>query len=294
MADYGPRPEVQQHPSSLETARFPSGSFLLSPVARWNAARGICMGRPHWPFVESRRRERSGACRVGVPTLTHRAVQMADYVSRPEVQQHPSSLETARFPSGSFLLSGAPHGGAGRGASAERRPVGADRCRSAPVVLGGAWQASAIAAQAGTVRGGDPMRKQRLDTLLAERGLFSSRSRAAASVMAGEVCVGPERRRAQKPGEQVAVDAPSASPSARGSSRAAGSSSRTPWRGPASRSRAAARSTSAPRREGSRTACCSTAPPESSRSTSATASSRTRCAPIRACGRAGAHQRAQP
>jgi 23S rRNA (cytidine1920-2'-O)/16S rRNA (cytidine1409-2'-O)-methyltransferase len=51
------------------------------------------------------------------------------------------------------------------------------------------------------------MRKQRLDTLLAERGLFASRSRAAASVMAGEVCVGPERRRAQKPGELVAVDA---------------------------------------------------------------------------------------
>jgi 23S rRNA (cytidine1920-2'-O)/16S rRNA (cytidine1409-2'-O)-methyltransferase len=50
------------------------------------------------------------------------------------------------------------------------------------------------------------MRKQRLDTLLADRGLFSSRSRAAASVMAGEVCVGPERRRAQKPGELVAVD----------------------------------------------------------------------------------------
>jgi 23S rRNA (cytidine1920-2'-O)/16S rRNA (cytidine1409-2'-O)-methyltransferase len=51
------------------------------------------------------------------------------------------------------------------------------------------------------------MRKQRLDTLLAERGLFSSRTRAAASVMAGEVCVGPERRRAQKPGEMVAPDA---------------------------------------------------------------------------------------
>jgi 23S rRNA (cytidine1920-2'-O)/16S rRNA (cytidine1409-2'-O)-methyltransferase len=50
------------------------------------------------------------------------------------------------------------------------------------------------------------MRKQRLDTLLAERGLFASRSRAAASVMAGEVCVGAERRRAQKPGELVAVD----------------------------------------------------------------------------------------
>jgi 23S rRNA (cytidine1920-2'-O)/16S rRNA (cytidine1409-2'-O)-methyltransferase len=51
------------------------------------------------------------------------------------------------------------------------------------------------------------LRKQRLDTLLAERGLFASRSRAAASVMAGEVCVGPERRRAQKPGELVAPDA---------------------------------------------------------------------------------------
>lgn len=50
------------------------------------------------------------------------------------------------------------------------------------------------------------MRKQRLDTLLAARGLFSSRSRAAASVMAGEVCVGPERRRARKPGELVAHD----------------------------------------------------------------------------------------
>jgi 23S rRNA (cytidine1920-2'-O)/16S rRNA (cytidine1409-2'-O)-methyltransferase len=52
------------------------------------------------------------------------------------------------------------------------------------------------------------MRKQRLDTLLAERGLFASRSRAAASVMAGEVCVGDERRRAQKPGELVASDVP--------------------------------------------------------------------------------------
>jgi 23S rRNA (cytidine1920-2'-O)/16S rRNA (cytidine1409-2'-O)-methyltransferase len=34
------------------------------------------------------------------------------------------------------------------------------------------------------------MAKQRLDALLAERGLFSSRTRAAASVMAGEVRVG--------------------------------------------------------------------------------------------------------
>jgi len=54
-------------------------------------------------------------------------------------------------------------------------------------------------------------RKQRLDTLLAERGLFPSRSQAAASVMAGEVYLDPARpgrRRAQKPGEMVAADAP--------------------------------------------------------------------------------------
>ncbi len=50
------------------------------------------------------------------------------------------------------------------------------------------------------------MGKQRLDTLLAERGLFESRSRAAASVMAGEVRVGAAGRRAEKPGEMVASD----------------------------------------------------------------------------------------
>jgi 23S rRNA (cytidine1920-2'-O)/16S rRNA (cytidine1409-2'-O)-methyltransferase len=47
------------------------------------------------------------------------------------------------------------------------------------------------------------MGKRRLDALLAERGLFSSRSRAAASVMAGEVRVGAAERRAEKPGELV-------------------------------------------------------------------------------------------
>jgi 23S rRNA (cytidine1920-2'-O)/16S rRNA (cytidine1409-2'-O)-methyltransferase len=52
------------------------------------------------------------------------------------------------------------------------------------------------------------MAKQRLDTLLAERGLFASRSRAAASVMAGEVRVGSGGRRAEKPGEMVAADVP--------------------------------------------------------------------------------------
>src|SRR3954447_8519010 len=46
--------------------------------------------------------------------------------------------------------------------------------------------------------------KVRLDQLLAQRGLFPSRSRAAASVMAGEVRVGTEV--ADKPGRLVAED----------------------------------------------------------------------------------------
>ena len=48
--------------------------------------------------------------------------------------------------------------------------------------------------------------KVRLDSLLAERGLFESRTRAAASVMAGEVLIGPDRRRAAKPGQMVETD----------------------------------------------------------------------------------------
>jgi 23S rRNA (cytidine1920-2'-O)/16S rRNA (cytidine1409-2'-O)-methyltransferase len=47
------------------------------------------------------------------------------------------------------------------------------------------------------------MGKRRLDALLAERGLFPSRTRAAASVMAGEVRVGVGERRAVKPGELI-------------------------------------------------------------------------------------------
>src|SRR6478672_8003925 len=56
-------------------------------------------------------------------------------------------------------------------------------------------------------KGSRRMRKRRLDTLLAERGLFPSRSRAAASVMAGEVRVGTHGRRAAKPSELVEIDA---------------------------------------------------------------------------------------
>jgi 23S rRNA (cytidine1920-2'-O)/16S rRNA (cytidine1409-2'-O)-methyltransferase len=50
------------------------------------------------------------------------------------------------------------------------------------------------------------MPRVRLDALLSERGLFSSRSRAAASVLAGEVMLGPGRTRASKPGQMVAGD----------------------------------------------------------------------------------------
>ena len=50
------------------------------------------------------------------------------------------------------------------------------------------------------------MQRVRLDTLLAERGLFPSRARAAASVLAGEVHLGPGRERAAKPGQMVAAD----------------------------------------------------------------------------------------
>ncbi len=50
------------------------------------------------------------------------------------------------------------------------------------------------------------MARVRLDTLLTERGLFSSRSRAAASVMAGEVRLGGDGARASKPGQLVEPD----------------------------------------------------------------------------------------
>lgn len=51
------------------------------------------------------------------------------------------------------------------------------------------------------------MAKRRLDALLADRGLFESRSRAAASVLAGEVRIGADGVRASKPGQLVADDA---------------------------------------------------------------------------------------
>jgi 23S rRNA (cytidine1920-2'-O)/16S rRNA (cytidine1409-2'-O)-methyltransferase len=52
------------------------------------------------------------------------------------------------------------------------------------------------------------MSRKRLDAVLAERGLFETRTRAAAAVIAGDVRVGDERRPAEKPGQMVADDVP--------------------------------------------------------------------------------------
>jgi 23S rRNA (cytidine1920-2'-O)/16S rRNA (cytidine1409-2'-O)-methyltransferase len=50
------------------------------------------------------------------------------------------------------------------------------------------------------------VKRVRLDTLLSQRGVFPSRSRAAASVLAGDIMLLPDRRRAQKPGQLVPED----------------------------------------------------------------------------------------
>jgi 23S rRNA (cytidine1920-2'-O)/16S rRNA (cytidine1409-2'-O)-methyltransferase len=50
--------------------------------------------------------------------------------------------------------------------------------------------------------------KRRLDSLLTERGLYETRSRAAAAVLAGDVRLGSNGRRAEKPGQMVGDDVP--------------------------------------------------------------------------------------
>ncbi len=50
------------------------------------------------------------------------------------------------------------------------------------------------------------MKRVRIDTLLSQRGLFASRAQAAASILAGDVLLLPERRRVEKPGQLVADD----------------------------------------------------------------------------------------
>lgn len=52
------------------------------------------------------------------------------------------------------------------------------------------------------------MTRQRLDTLLTERGLAPSRSAAATSIRAGKVRIGRGGERAAKPSQMVAVDSP--------------------------------------------------------------------------------------
>ena len=53
----------------------------------------------------------------------------------------------------------------------------------------------------------DVPHRVRLDALLTERGLFPSRARAAAAVLAGEVRLGTDGRRAAKPGQLVDPEA---------------------------------------------------------------------------------------
>lgn len=50
------------------------------------------------------------------------------------------------------------------------------------------------------------MAKQRVDVILVERGLFESRSKAAAAVLAGDVALEPGGRRVDKPGQMLADD----------------------------------------------------------------------------------------
>ena len=47
------------------------------------------------------------------------------------------------------------------------------------------------------------MAKQRVDQLLVERGLFESRSKAAAAVLAGDVLLERGGRRIDKPGQML-------------------------------------------------------------------------------------------
>src|SRR5437763_13950607 len=88
-----------------------------------------------------------------------------------------------------------------RAVQCDIRHSGAPRSAPADILLAGG------APRPPLCKGSRRMRKRRLDTLLAERGLFPSRSRAAASVMAGEVRVGAHGRRAAKPSELVEMDA---------------------------------------------------------------------------------------
>ena len=106
------------------------------------------------------------------------------------------------------------------------------------------------------------MAKRRLDALLADRGLFESRSRAAASVLAGEVRIGPDGRRAAKPGQtrRRRRRAPPRRAAALRLARRDQARQRARARAGSTRPAAAA-STSAPRPAASPTACSRPGPP---------------------------------
>jgi 23S rRNA (cytidine1920-2'-O)/16S rRNA (cytidine1409-2'-O)-methyltransferase len=70
----------------------------------------------------------------------------------------------------------------------------------APTETGGARRAGTVRAVSDAR---SHRRRVRLDSLLADRGLFPSRSRAAVAVMAGDVRVGVGERRAAKPSELI-------------------------------------------------------------------------------------------
>src|SRR4029079_16430727 len=87
--------------------------------------------------------------------------------------------------------------------------LGQTRVRDCDVAHSGVQRS--FSASARTCRGlrryrSAAMSKVRLDSLLADRGIFASRARAAASVMAGEVRLGAQGERAIKPGQIVADD----------------------------------------------------------------------------------------
>ena len=126
------------------------------------------------------------------------------------------------------------------------------------------------------------VKKSRIDAVLAERGLFPSRSAAAGAVRAGEVRVGQDGPVALRPSQLVEPEAAlivDAGPALRLARR---HQARERARGARrSTSPAATASTSAPRPAASPTACCSAAPRGSPRSTSPTARSTCACAKTR-------------
>ena len=117
---------------------------------------------------------RRGSSASGSPTATS-----------PTARRRSSTRRSASPPSGS------PSASAPRSIGRARRSPSGSRRLAAPVTADGSQWSRA---------------KQRLDALLAERGLFESRSRAAAAVLAGEVRIGADGARAPSPASSCADD----------------------------------------------------------------------------------------